>query len=185
MFQDDALEIQIFKSRAEASESPHLMVGPNNVHFCQVSKCSDTQPDLGSMELRDSPVFPLLSKSEWTLRDVVCTYHTRWLTSLEVALLSLQPTPDHPAANTRQPSLSKGGMICWLTTRCVLSAATSCSVPSEPLALTFCLKCNSVRGLWLAGLHAHDGSFNLIKGRQRFSPGAFSCRELWFLSIAY
>lgn len=94
-------------------------------------------------------------------------------------LLSLQPRPDHPAANAHQPSLSQEvGMICWLTTQCVPSAATSCSVPSELLALNFCLKCNSVHGLWLVGLHAHDGSFNLIKGRQRFSPGAFSCREL-------
>lgn len=44
------------------------------------SRWCDTQPALGSMELRDWPFFfffCLFSKSEWTLRDVVCTYHTQ------------------------------------------------------------------------------------------------------------
>lgn len=90
---------------------------------------------------------------------MVCT-HLSWGSPAWRGPYGLQPT-------ALQMPLHRRGMIYWVTTPCVPSAATSCSVPSELLALNCCLKCSSIHGLWLAGLHGRDGSFNLIKGRQK------------------
>lgn len=79
----------------------------------------------------------LLSKSEWTLRDVVCTYVQRGSSALrrpcnisglpQTALLQMSLREKHDVLDN--------------------DMTTSCSVPCEPLTLDFCLRCSGIRGL--------------------------------------